>query len=79
MRGDWWGEAPERSYNLTRAADGFLPDLSIRPEHAPSRDLALRHGSARFQAHQHRLANVIRCSGSMTMRFGSLAPPITSH
>jgi len=77
-RNTWWGEAPERPDDLTGAAGGLLPTSVDTPKHAPSRGLALHHGSARFQAYRHFLARIIGGSDSTVRLFGSLAPPSLS-
>jgi hypothetical protein len=41
----WWGEAPERPGDWTRAAGGLSPNGVDTPNHVPSRGLALHHGS----------------------------------
>jgi len=74
----WWGEAPERRYDWSKAAGGLLPNDTNTPKHPPSRGLALHHGSARFQAYPHHLAKLISGSDSTVQPFGSLAPPSLS-
>ena len=73
----WWGEAPERSNDLSEAIGIYLAKRTARSYAAPSRGPALDHGSARSIGLTHYVNWYARPFVAEALGpFRSLAPPL---
>ena len=75
---DWWGEAPAELNAFAKGKIFKSRIRMVRPKTAPSRGLALGHGSASAYVQSSSAAYrvTINRSAKSYWLFGSLAPPI---
>jgi hypothetical protein len=68
----WWGEAPERSRDATKGNPSVPLDNVVRPESAPSRDLARTTTARRgFRALTPAVILGLFCPGGILDRSGA--------